>query len=391
MREPPMRAPNARLGERVPLCEHWIFWAQSRLVSRRVSGRFRDVRAWERGVKFLCDRCKTRYSIGDDRVRGKILKIRCKNCANVITVREGMDELRDAGRAAPPRRPRVAPIPMPTPAPNGAARRRVRGPAPEAAAGARGGVVRLDRRRPVGAVLARRGAALGRGQAVRCRPPLLERGLRRLAPRRQGQPLPRPAQEAGPGSGAAADAARDPARRVRSAPRVDRSTEASPSRCSRRRWRRSRRARRRRCRRSARRIKTRRRGTADALRAARPPARRRRFRSVQRRAPARRGSVPARRRQGHRSGRAGTVQGVSPGAKALAAAFDRRCRLDDRGRRAAVRRRARDGSRAGRRRQARARGQADPLRRWPRQRRAEAHRPRCARGRARRRQSRRRR
>jgi predicted Zn finger-like uncharacterized protein len=41
-------------------------------------------------VKFVCDRCKTRYSIGDDRVRGKILKIRCKNCANVITVREGM-------------------------------------------------------------------------------------------------------------------------------------------------------------------------------------------------------------------------------------------------------------------------------------------------------------
>jgi predicted Zn finger-like uncharacterized protein len=42
-------------------------------------------------VKFLCDKCKTRYSIGDERVRGKILKIRCKNCANVITVREGMD------------------------------------------------------------------------------------------------------------------------------------------------------------------------------------------------------------------------------------------------------------------------------------------------------------
>ena len=41
-------------------------------------------------MKFLCDRCKTRYSIGDDRVRGKILKIRCKNCGNVITVREGM-------------------------------------------------------------------------------------------------------------------------------------------------------------------------------------------------------------------------------------------------------------------------------------------------------------
>ena len=47
-------------------------------------------------MKFLCDRCKTRYSIGDDRVRGKILKIRCKNCANVITVREGMNAADEA-------------------------------------------------------------------------------------------------------------------------------------------------------------------------------------------------------------------------------------------------------------------------------------------------------
>jgi predicted Zn finger-like uncharacterized protein len=53
-------------------------------------------------VKFLCDRCKTRYSIGDDRVRGKILKIRCKNCANVITVREGMDVGDDPARAGRP-------------------------------------------------------------------------------------------------------------------------------------------------------------------------------------------------------------------------------------------------------------------------------------------------
>lgn len=57
-------------------------------------------------MKFLCDRCKTRYSIGDDRVRGKILKIRCKNCANVITVREGMDAGEAADDAAAPRRNR---------------------------------------------------------------------------------------------------------------------------------------------------------------------------------------------------------------------------------------------------------------------------------------------
>ncbi len=39
-------------------------------------------------MKFHCDRCKTKYSISDERVRGKILKIRCKNCSAVITVRE---------------------------------------------------------------------------------------------------------------------------------------------------------------------------------------------------------------------------------------------------------------------------------------------------------------
>ncbi|MEO8699533.1 MAG: GYF domain-containing protein [Kofleriaceae bacterium] len=74
-------------------------------------------------MKFLCDRCKTRYSIGDDRVRGKILKIRCKNCANVITVREGMADADalvpstngDSAVAGMPRRGRTttqAPMPV---------------------------------------------------------------------------------------------------------------------------------------------------------------------------------------------------------------------------------------------------------------------------------------
>jgi predicted Zn finger-like uncharacterized protein len=39
-------------------------------------------------VKFICDQCKTKYSIADERVRGKVLKIRCKQCNHVITVRE---------------------------------------------------------------------------------------------------------------------------------------------------------------------------------------------------------------------------------------------------------------------------------------------------------------
>jgi predicted Zn finger-like uncharacterized protein len=42
-------------------------------------------------MKFLCDRCGTRYSIADTKVRQKILRIRCKTCDNVITVRESGD------------------------------------------------------------------------------------------------------------------------------------------------------------------------------------------------------------------------------------------------------------------------------------------------------------
>ena len=45
-------------------------------------------------MKFHCDRCKTRYSITDEKVRGKILKIRCKNCSSVITIREAQEESR---------------------------------------------------------------------------------------------------------------------------------------------------------------------------------------------------------------------------------------------------------------------------------------------------------
>jgi predicted Zn finger-like uncharacterized protein len=45
-------------------------------------------------MKFVCDRCQTRYSIADEKVRQKILRIRCKTCGNVIMVQEGL--------AAPP-------------------------------------------------------------------------------------------------------------------------------------------------------------------------------------------------------------------------------------------------------------------------------------------------
>jgi predicted Zn finger-like uncharacterized protein len=39
-------------------------------------------------MKFVCDRCQTRYSIADEKVRRKILRIRCKTCGNVIVVQD---------------------------------------------------------------------------------------------------------------------------------------------------------------------------------------------------------------------------------------------------------------------------------------------------------------
>jgi predicted Zn finger-like uncharacterized protein len=61
-------------------------------------------------MKFVCDRCQTKYSIADEKVRGKILKVRCKACTNIITVRE---EGTGAG-AAPIRRPSAPASPVGT-------------------------------------------------------------------------------------------------------------------------------------------------------------------------------------------------------------------------------------------------------------------------------------
>jgi predicted Zn finger-like uncharacterized protein len=41
-------------------------------------------------MKFVCDSCNTKYTIADERVHGRVLKIRCKTCDHVITVREEM-------------------------------------------------------------------------------------------------------------------------------------------------------------------------------------------------------------------------------------------------------------------------------------------------------------
>src|SRR4029079_3659249 len=53
-------------------------------------------------MKIICDSCGTKYSISDDKVRGKVFKIRCKKCSHIIVVRggEGQEEAASAPAAA---------------------------------------------------------------------------------------------------------------------------------------------------------------------------------------------------------------------------------------------------------------------------------------------------
>ena len=46
-------------------------------------------------MKIVCDACQAKYSISDDKVQGKVFKIRCKKYSNIIVVRGG------AGAAEP--------------------------------------------------------------------------------------------------------------------------------------------------------------------------------------------------------------------------------------------------------------------------------------------------
>jgi predicted Zn finger-like uncharacterized protein len=43
-------------------------------------------------MKIVCDACQAKYSISDDKVQGKVFKIRCKKCSNIIVVRGGAAE-----------------------------------------------------------------------------------------------------------------------------------------------------------------------------------------------------------------------------------------------------------------------------------------------------------
>lgn len=57
-------------------------------------------------MRFVCEKCQTKYTIADEKVRRKVLKIRCKNCSEIIVVRESSTDteasIADIGTATLP-------------------------------------------------------------------------------------------------------------------------------------------------------------------------------------------------------------------------------------------------------------------------------------------------
>lgn len=58
-------------------------------------------------MKIVCDACQAKYSISDDKVQGKVFKIRCKKCSNIIVVRGGANAAEPAAAPAAEKETRV--------------------------------------------------------------------------------------------------------------------------------------------------------------------------------------------------------------------------------------------------------------------------------------------
>lgn len=58
-------------------------------------------------MKFICDKCSSKYSIADDKIQKKVLKIKCKKCSHVIIVRD--PQARTQAPTSSPSAPHSAP------------------------------------------------------------------------------------------------------------------------------------------------------------------------------------------------------------------------------------------------------------------------------------------
>jgi predicted Zn finger-like uncharacterized protein len=61
-------------------------------------------------VKFLCDQCKAKYQISDDKVAGKTVRMKCRKCGHQIEVRAAVTET-SVSTAFPSELPPPAPVP----------------------------------------------------------------------------------------------------------------------------------------------------------------------------------------------------------------------------------------------------------------------------------------
>ena len=62
-------------------------------------------------LKFLCDNCKAKYQIADEKVAGKTVRMKCRKCGHQIEVRAAVTETSVA--SSPPRPMSEAPRPPP--------------------------------------------------------------------------------------------------------------------------------------------------------------------------------------------------------------------------------------------------------------------------------------
>jgi predicted Zn finger-like uncharacterized protein len=53
-------------------------------------------------VKFLCDQCKAKYQIADEKVAGKTVRMKCRKCGHLIEVRAAVTETSAASDSGPP-------------------------------------------------------------------------------------------------------------------------------------------------------------------------------------------------------------------------------------------------------------------------------------------------
>ncbi|WP_199693751.1 zinc-ribbon domain-containing protein, partial [Sorangium cellulosum] len=58
-------------------------------------------------MKFICDNCKAKYQIGDEKVAGKSVRMQCRRCGHLIQVSASVTES-SVAQALPVEPPRAA-------------------------------------------------------------------------------------------------------------------------------------------------------------------------------------------------------------------------------------------------------------------------------------------